>query len=87
MPRGNCEGVSVGEFTSWGDLYRQLLNDLASGAFRTRKSYSVGGRTMEYRSFDEFQKLFALVKEQAEQEAAAASGETAFAGRTCGGLA
>lgn len=59
-------------FTSWDELKKQLLDDLASGVWRTTSSYSVtsggGSRTFTYRTFDEFKKILDFVTEQATLE-------------------
>lgn len=58
-------------FTTWADLHRQMLDDLASGAWRRFSGYSLAGRSYTYRSLDEFRKLLDWVKEQADLETGA----------------
>ena len=58
----------MAEFTTWRDLHNQLLNDLASGAFRTMQSYAVAGRTVTYRSLAELKNIIEWVKSEAEKE-------------------
>ena len=73
-------------FTTWRALYDQLLNDLASKAFRTMQSYTVntggigGGRTVTYRGLAELLKFMEYAKEQAEIEEG-----MSYAGRTYAG--
>lgn len=59
-------------FTSWRDLHNQLLNDLASGAFRTMQSYSVSGggnsRQVTYRSLKDLRELIDWAAEEAAIE-------------------
>jgi hypothetical protein len=61
-------------FTSWKDLYRQLLNDLASPSFRTMQSYTVssggagGSRQVSYRSLSELKSLIDWVKIEMDEE-------------------
>jgi len=65
-------------FTTWSDLYRAMLDDLASGAWRRVRSYQIEGRQITYRSFDEFLKQLEFVKAQADREAGRGG-----AGRVC----
>jgi|Deesub1362A_J573_1020465.scaffolds.fasta_scaffold00715_4 formylglycine-generating enzyme required for sulfatase activity len=65
-------------FTTWADLYRTMLDDLASGQWRRVRSYQIGDRQITYRSFDEFLKQLEFVKAQADQEAGLGGG-----GRIC----
>lgn len=60
-------------FTSWSDLYRDMLNDLASGNWRT-KSYNFDGMQKEFVSLQEFRDMLSWVKPQASEEAADANG-------------
>jgi hypothetical protein len=55
-------------FTSWTALLEQLRNDLASGAYSRVASYTLNGRTVTYRSVDEFWKLYREVEAQAAAE-------------------
>ena len=52
----------------WRKLYEQMLSDLESGAWRRMSSYTVGGRTVSYRSFDEFKKLIDWARTEADLE-------------------
>ena len=56
-------------FTSWGDLYKSMLNDFASGNWRT-KSYDFDGMRKEFVSPQEFRDMLAWVKSEASEEAA-----------------
>ena len=67
-------------FTSWADLHKAMLDDLASGAWRTLASYSLGGRTFAYRSIKDFRELLDFVKTQADAE----TGVRPFRRRTYG---
>jgi hypothetical protein len=66
--------MADGIFTTWSDLYNQLLNDLASPSFRTMQSYTVsaggsaGTRQVTYRSLSELKALIDWVKAEAEEE-------------------
>lgn len=55
-------------FTSWADLHKTMLNDMASGNWRV-SSYSVDGRDMNYRAFDEFRSALEYVERRAAEEA------------------
>ena len=63
-------------FTTWSALYSQMLDDLASGSWRKMSGYSVAGRSVSYRSFDEFKKLLDYVKSQADAEKGSYQGRT-----------
>lgn len=66
-------------FTTWVDLKQDMKNDLASGAWRTMSGYGLpDGRSVQYRSFKEFQELLNYVETQADIEAGASS----YYGRT-----
>lgn len=56
------------KFTSWAALREQLLDDLASGAWRTLASYSMSGRTFTYRSLADFRELLAFVEAEMVKE-------------------
>jgi hypothetical protein len=66
--------MADGEFTTWTELYEQLLNDLASRSFRTMQSYSMaaggtaGSRTVTYRGLTELRQLMDWVKSEAMKE-------------------
>jgi hypothetical protein len=66
------------KFTTWAALREQMLDDLASGAWRTLSGYSLSGRTFNYRSLKDFRELLAFV----EAEAAKESGVPRFRRRT-----
>lgn len=77
--------IIVTSFTSWSSLLEQLKNDMASGAWGKIQSYSLttsgSSRTIAYRSFDDFLKIFKFVQDQAAIE----TGVPAFHGRTVAG--
>lgn len=54
-------------FISWTDLYKSMLNDLASGNWRTR-SYDFDGMRKEFFSPEEFLKMLSHVKATADGE-------------------
>lgn len=62
-------------FTSWADLERQMLDDLASGSWR-RKSYSLGDLSVSYVSFGEFKEALEYVRNRAALERGTASPRT-----------
>jgi hypothetical protein len=61
-------------FTSWTDLYYQLLEDLANPSFRKMQSYSVqtgggsGSRNIAYRSLAELKAIIDWVKSEMVEE-------------------
>ena len=61
-------GSGVIVFQTWSLLLERLKGDLASDTWRTMSAYSVAGRSVSYRSFDEFMKIFEFVKREAEKE-------------------
>lgn len=54
-------------FTTWQALYEAMLNQLASGN-ATVGSVTSGGKTITYKSTDDFLKQLAFVKARAEAE-------------------
>ncbi len=58
----------MASFTSWANLYRSMLNDLASGNWRT-KSYDFDGMRKEFVSPQDFRDMLAWVKNEAAEEA------------------
>ena len=66
----------------WRNLYRKLLDDLQSDAWRLMNSYTVAGRSVSYRSLEEFRKLLDWVKDQADLE----EGIPPYRGRTYAGI-
>jgi len=62
-------------FTTWSALYDSMLDDLASGAWKT-KSYTIGERTHTYRDFDDFKKMLEYARTQAANESGSAAGRT-----------
>lgn len=62
-------------FTSWLALKTQLLNDLASGSWKT-SSYKIGAREMSYRSFGDFKAMLDFVDEHIAEEAGTVYGRT-----------
>lgn len=64
--------MGANAFTSWTDLAKAMRDDLASGNFRTVKSYTLGGlinQTVSYRDLAEFLALLAFVERRASEEA------------------
>lgn len=61
-------------FTTWAALKEQLLNDIASGDWRTA-SYDVtnagGSHSLSYKSLKEVEEFYDFVERQAVKEAAA----------------
>lgn len=68
--------MSQTQFTTWSDLYRQMLDDLASGHWRKVSAYSVAGRSVNYRGFAEFKAMLDMVKAEADAETGAYAGRT-----------
>jgi len=70
---------------TYTELKKKMEEDLASDAFRSMASYSVsdsgGSRTISYRSFEEWQKVYVFVCEKAKLE----KGQKPYIGRMCGG--
>ncbi len=62
-------------FTTWQDLYEQMLADLASRNWRVA-SYQIEGRQVQYSSFEEFRKALDYVKQRADLEAGRVTGRT-----------
>jgi hypothetical protein len=66
--------MSDGAFTTWGELYRQMLDDLANRAYRTMQSYTMaaggaaGSRTVQYRGWADFRAQLEFVKNEAIKE-------------------
>ena len=70
--------MALTTFTTWTALYNEMLNQLAvfaSGKMQTA-SYSIAGRTLTYRNFDEFKAGLEYVKTMAETESGTAAGRT-----------
>jgi hypothetical protein len=57
-------------FSTWTALYAAMLNQMASGN-ATVGSVSIGGKTIEYKSADDFLKQLAFVKDRADAESGA----------------
>lgn len=55
-------------FTTWAALKTEMLNDLQTRSWRV-KSYSIGGRSVSYSSFDEFRAALEYVSQKAAEEA------------------
>lgn len=53
----------------WKQLYEKLLAMLEDGSWARMSSYTVAGRSVSYRSIDEFKRLLDWVKDQAAIEA------------------
>lgn len=54
-------------FTTWSDLYAEMLDDLQNRSWRV-KSYAVGGRSVSYSSFDEFRAALEYARVKAAEE-------------------
>lgn len=54
-------------FTTWQALYNEMLNDLQTRSWRV-KSYSIGGRSVSYSSFDEFKAALEYARLKAQEE-------------------
>jgi hypothetical protein len=66
-------------FTSWDELYRRLLDDLADNSWRTQK-YVLGDRERTFSSFREFQSVLEYVRYQAQVESGEVQGRTVVRG-------
>lgn len=66
MPSGKANKNKV--FTTWADLEAEMRNDLVNGSWRRFSSYSVAGRSIAYRSFEEFKKMLDFVSREAAKE-------------------
>jgi len=62
-------------FTTWEDLKNQMLDSLADGSWKYSQ-YSIGSRSMTYRSLGEFRKALEYVTSQAAVESGAVVGRT-----------
>ncbi len=62
-------------FTTWADLYAEMLDDLQNRSWRI-KSYAVGGRSVSYASFDEFRAALEYARVKAAEEAGSHSPRT-----------
>lgn len=62
-------------FTTWTELYNTMLDDLASGSWKT-KSYTVADRTHTFRDFSEFKEILSWVQSKAAAESGTAAGRT-----------
>ncbi len=63
-------------FTTWTDLYEQMLDDLASGQW-AMKNYAKGNHSVTFRDLKEFREHLEWVYQQAQEET------TTVYGRTC----
>lgn len=54
-------------FTTWKDLYQEMLNDMADRSWRF-KEYELGDRRVLFTSPTEFRQQLAFVKEQMFEE-------------------
>lgn len=57
----------MASFTSWSDLHKSMLDDLASGNWRT-KSYDFDGMRKEFFAPDEFLRMLSFVQDKAAGE-------------------
>lgn len=64
-------------FTTWSDLYDQMLDQLASQNF-TQSEFRVGDRTFKFRSTDDIVKQLNYVKGKKEEEEQASSSITGY---------
>ena len=54
-------------FTTWTALYNEMLDDLQTRSWRV-KSYSIGGRSVTYNSFNEFREALEYAKHKSQEE-------------------
>lgn len=66
-------------FTTWTALLAQLLDNLASANF-TAASYSIAGRSVQYRTLDELRNTIEWVRTMAALESGTAAPRT-YAGQ------
>ena len=66
-------------FTTWTALHQQMLDDLATGSWRT-EAYRIKDREMRYRTFEDFKAALEYVKAQAAIETGTVIGRT-YAGQ------
>lgn len=76
--------MALTTFTTWTALYNSMLNDLASGNWKVA-SYSINGRTMQYRDFSQFKEALEYVKAQADAEGSSAPVSRTYAKQGGGG--
>jgi hypothetical protein len=62
-------------FTTWTVLKAQMLDDLASGSWRTSE-YTIPGRSVKKLSFSEFREALEYVTFMADQESGTVVGRT-----------
>ena len=60
--------VTARKFITWADLREQMLDDLASGAWRALASYSLSGRAFTYCTLKDFRELLAFVEAEMAKE-------------------
>jgi hypothetical protein len=60
--------TTSGAFTTWAALKTQMLNDMASGSWRT-ESYQIGDMNKKFRSFADFKEALGYVTDMAAVEA------------------
>jgi len=73
--------IMPGQKGFWRALYNKMLAALDDGMFLRFNGYVVAGRTFNYRSVADFQKLLAWVKDQADVE----DGTPSYRGRRYAG--
>jgi len=64
-------------FTTWSDLYDQMLDDLASGDF-TQKEFRIGPRNFQFRDLEDMQNHLDFVKRKKDEEEKDNNGETGY---------
>jgi hypothetical protein len=62
-------------FTTWTALRTSMLDDLASGSWKT-KSYSIGDMTRTFRDFEDFKAMLDYVETRAAAESSTYVGRT-----------
>lgn len=62
-------------FTTWSALKTLMLNDLASGSWKT-KSYTIGDMTRTFRDFADFKQVLDYVENKALAETSTSVGRT-----------
>ena len=62
-------------FTTWAALKTQMLDDMASGSWKSA-SYSMAGQSRTYTTFENFKAALEYVEYRAGQEAGTTPGRT-----------
>ena len=69
--------MATSVFTTWSDLYDQMLDDLASISF-VDKQYRIGSRVIESQDLEDMRAQLKWVKGMKDEEALADSGTTGY---------